>query len=64
MPDNLPVIGSAADTPRILHAFGFLVHRFQMAPVVGQVLADLVTGGSSRFNLLPFRIDRYNRKVP
>ena len=64
MPDNLPVIGSAADTPRAFHAFGISTHGLQMAPVVGQVLADLMTGGAGRFNLSPFRIDRYDRKVP
>ncbi|WP_170546888.1 NAD(P)/FAD-dependent oxidoreductase [Ruegeria arenilitoris] len=63
MPDNLPVIGPAVNAPRAFHAFGFSAHGFQMGPVVGQVLADLVIGGQSRFNLSPFRIDRFDRKV-
>ncbi len=63
MPDNLPVIGPAVNAPRAFHAFGFSAHGFQMGPVVGQVLADLVIGGQCRFNLSPFRIDRFDRKV-
>lgn len=63
MPDNLPVIGPAVNAQSAFHAFGFSAHGFQMGPVVGQVLADLVTGGQSRFNLSPFRIDRFDRKV-
>ncbi len=63
MPDNLPVIAPAVNAPRAFHAFGFSAHGFQMGPVVGQVLADLVTGGQTRFNLSPFRIDRFDRKV-
>ncbi|WP_299988852.1 FAD-binding oxidoreductase [uncultured Ruegeria sp.] len=63
MPDNLPVICPAVNAPRAFHAFGFSAHGFQMGPIVGQVLADLVTGGQSRFNLSPFRIDRFDRKV-
>ncbi|WP_170763326.1 NAD(P)/FAD-dependent oxidoreductase [Ruegeria lacuscaerulensis] len=63
MPDNLPVIGPAVNAARAFHAFGFSAHGFQMGPVVGQVMADLVTGGQSRFDLSPLRIDRFDRKV-
>lgn len=63
MPDNLPVIGPAVNAERAFHAFGFSAHGFQMGPIVGQVLADLVIGGQSRFNLSAFRIDRFDRKV-
>ncbi len=63
MPDNLPVIGPAANADRAFHAFGFSAHGFQMGPIVGQVMADLVLGGQSRFNLTPFRINRYDRKI-
>ncbi|MBE1284174.1 MAG: FAD-dependent oxidoreductase [Rhodobacteraceae bacterium] len=63
MPDNLPVIGPAANAARAFHAFGFSAHGFQMGPVVGQVMAELVTGGTTRFDLSAFRIDRFDRKV-
>ncbi|NVO56606.1 FAD-binding oxidoreductase [Rhodobacteraceae bacterium B1Z28] len=63
MPDNLPVIGPAVNATRAFHAFGFSAHGFQMGPVVGQVMADLVLNGQSSFVLDAFRIDRYDRKV-
>ncbi|MCP9481289.1 FAD-binding oxidoreductase [Shimia sp. CNT1-13L.2] len=63
MPDNLPVIGPAVNADRAFHAFGFSAHGFQMGPVVGKVMADLVLTGASDFDLSAFRIDRYDRKV-
>lgn len=63
MPDNLPVIGPAANAEAAFHAFGFSAHGFQMGPIIGPVLADLVLTGQSRFDLTPFRINRFDRKV-
>ncbi|MCW8884796.1 MAG: FAD-binding oxidoreductase [Motiliproteus sp.] len=63
MPDNLPVIGKAVNADKAFHVFGFSAHGFQMGPIVGQVMADLVTEGSSSFDLQAFRIDRFERKV-
>lgn len=34
-------------------------HAFKFAPVLGEALADLVTGSASPFDLSPFRIDRF-----
>ncbi|MGY0218485.1 NAD(P)/FAD-dependent oxidoreductase [Endozoicomonadaceae bacterium StTr2] len=63
MPDNLPVIGASVNAENAWHAFGFSAHGFQMGPIVGQVMADLVTGSKVGFDLHPFRIDRFERKV-
>lgn len=63
MPDNLPVIGPAVNADRAFHAFGFSAHGFQMGPIVGKVMADLVLTGDCGFDLAAFRIDRYDRKV-
>lgn len=63
LPDNLPVIGQSAKTENAYHAFGFSAHGFQMGPIVGQVMADLITKRTSHFDLSPFRIDRFERKV-
>ena len=35
-------------------------HGFKFASAIGEVLADLVTGGQSRFDLSPFAIGRYS----
>ncbi len=63
MPDNLPVISPAANADNAFHAFGFSAHGFQMGPIVGKVMADLVLTGKTDFDLNAFRIDRYDRKT-
>lgn len=63
MPDNLPVIGPAINAERAFHAFGFSAHGFQMGPIVGEVVANMVLDGAPRFDLSAFRIDRYDRKI-
>lgn len=63
MPDNLPVLGKSPRAENAYHGFAFSAHGFQLGPVIGEVLADLVTTGESRFDLDPFRINRYDRKV-
>ncbi|WP_028467952.1 NAD(P)/FAD-dependent oxidoreductase [Neptunomonas japonica] len=63
MPDNLPVIGKSVRSENAYHAFAFSAHGFQLGPVIGQVMTDLISEGSSRFDLDPFKINRYERKV-
>lgn len=63
MPDNLPVIGESVRSENAFHAFGFSAHGFQMGPIIGKVMADLVLTGKSGFDLSAFRIDRFERKV-
>lgn len=63
MPDNLPVIGKSVRSSNAYHAFGFSAHGFQMGPIVGQVLSDLIMYGKTDFNLDAFRVDRFERKV-
>jgi sarcosine oxidase subunit beta len=57
--DGLPVIGPGTGEPGLYHAFGFSTHGFQLGPVVGRILADLVTEGRSDLPIAPFRIDRF-----
>ncbi|MGE7416456.1 NAD(P)/FAD-dependent oxidoreductase [Methylobacterium tarhaniae] len=59
MPDHIPVIGPSGTTPGLVHAFGFSGHGFQLGPVVGEILAELVTTGRSASPLQPFRIERF-----
>lgn len=58
MPDHLPVIDQGRETG-IFHAFGFSAHGFQLAPVVGQVLAQLIVDGATEFSLDAFSINRF-----
>jgi sarcosine oxidase subunit beta len=58
MPDEIPVIGPGA-ADGVFHAFGFSAHGFQLGPVVGGIIADLVTTGATNLPIEPFRIDRF-----
>ncbi|MGE0717782.1 MAG: NAD(P)/FAD-dependent oxidoreductase [Alphaproteobacteria bacterium] len=57
--DMLPVIGPSAVAPGIFHAFGFSGHGFQLVPVVGAALADLVVLGGTQRAIAPFAVDRF-----
>ena len=46
MPDHIPVIGFSATTPNLVHAFGFSGHGFQLGPIVGEIIAELITRGA------------------
>jgi sarcosine oxidase subunit beta len=59
MPDQIPVIGPSPSAPGIFHAFGFSAHGFQLGPIVGKIMADLVTEGRTEFPIEPFRADRF-----
>ena len=50
-PDENFVVGPHPGAPRVLLACGFSGHGFKFTPVLGEVLADLVADGSSRFDL-------------
>jgi sarcosine oxidase subunit beta len=58
-PDHLPVISPSPKASGIFHAFGFSAHGFQLGPVVGRIMADLVQLGRSSLPLEPFRVDRF-----
>lgn len=58
MPDHLPVIDRGREKG-VYHAFGFSAHGFQLSPVVGQIMADLVVNGNTDFTLDAFSIGRF-----
>jgi sarcosine oxidase subunit beta len=60
MPDQIPVIGPSVSAPDFYHAFGFSAHGFQLGPIVGQILAELILDGRTEFPIYPFRVNRFN----
>lgn len=60
MPDGIPVIGRSAVEDHAFHAFGFSAHGFQLGPIVGKIIADLVVTGSCDLPIEPFAIDRFH----
>src|ERR1700736_5819981 len=61
MPDDIPVIGPSSTSEGVFHAFGFSAHGFALGPIVGAIIAELVTGGKTNLPIAPFRIDRFGR---
>ena len=59
LPDMLPAIGPSTGSPRLLHAFGFCGHGFQLGPGVGAVLAEIITDGQTPTPLAPFSVARF-----
>jgi sarcosine oxidase subunit beta len=59
MPDHIPVIGFSSTTPRLVHAFGFSGHGFQLGPVIGLIIAELIDEGQSISPLAPFALQRF-----
>ena len=43
--DMVPVIGPSPNAPGVYHVFGFSGHGFQLAPITGAIIADLVVRG-------------------
>ena len=62
--DGLPVIGASARIPGLVHAFGFSAHGFALAPLVGEIVRDLVTGRQNPLPLAPFAPERFVTASP
>ena len=45
--DHLPIVGPSENAAGVFHAYGFSGHGFALVPVVGAIIADLVTHGST-----------------
>jgi sarcosine oxidase subunit beta len=62
MPDDIPVIGPSSTAAGIFHAFGFSGHGFQLGPIVGSIIAELVTTGHTNLPIAPFSIARFQKQ--
>ena len=61
LPDRLPILGFSPSTPGLIHAFGFSGAGFQIAPAVGEVLAELVCDGRSTTPIEAFNANRFSK---
>jgi sarcosine oxidase subunit beta len=59
LPDDIPVIGPSSTEEGAFHAFGFSSHGFQLGPIVGMVIGQLVETRRSDLPLQPFAITRF-----
>jgi sarcosine oxidase subunit beta len=62
-PDHNPIIGPSVDVDGFYTIAGFSGHGFQHAPAAGRILADLIAGRDPKFDLSPFELDRFSRRV-
>jgi sarcosine oxidase subunit beta len=63
-PDSLPVMGPSGKVDGLFYAFGFCGHGFQLGPGVGDVMAELISTGSTRTSISPFDIRRFSQPLP
>ncbi len=61
MPDNIPVICASETFNNAYHAFGFSAHGFQLSPVIGRIMAQLILDGHSELPIEPFNINRFSQ---
>ncbi len=58
-PDHLPVIGEDPRTPGLVHACGHEGAGIVLAAGTGQLVAEVLAGGTGSMDLSPFRPDRF-----
>lgn len=59
-PDETFIIDRAPGAPQILIASPCSGHGFKFAPVVGEIVADLITSGATPHDIAAFRLGRFN----
>ena len=59
-PDHMPIIGPTGPDG-LLTIAGFSGHGFQHAPAAGRILADIIAGRDPKFDLSPFRLERFGQ---
>lgn len=62
MPDNIPVISASSRARGVFHAFGFSAHGFQLSPVVGRIMSELIIDGKTAMPIEPFDIRRFQEQ--
>lgn len=58
-PDQIPVIGPSSTYPDAYHVFGFSAHGFQLGPITGSIISDLVNHQSTELPIDDFSIERF-----
>ena len=64
-PDGLPLLGRVLSRPGLVIATGHFRNGILLAPITGQIIAELIVNGDSSISLEPFRPDRpFSRGLP
>ncbi|MCQ8780664.1 NAD(P)/FAD-dependent oxidoreductase [Mangrovibrevibacter kandeliae] len=59
MADGIPVIGPSGTQEGLFHSFGYSLHGFQLGPICGAIIAELVVSGRTNLPIEPFSIGRF-----
>jgi glycine/D-amino acid oxidase-like deaminating enzyme len=59
LPDDVPIMAASATTPGLFYAFGFCGAGFQIGPGVGDVMAELITRGTTTTPIVQYGISRF-----
>ena len=57
--DKVPVVGASTRVPGLFHVTGFSAHGFQLAPMMGRVMSQIMLGQQPDMPLDDFRADRF-----
>jgi sarcosine oxidase, subunit beta len=60
-PDRQPILGASAALQGLFTAAGFSGHGFMIAPIVGQLMAELITGKTTSLPVDMFDAGRFER---
>lgn len=55
------VLGRSRVHETVFHSFGYSYHGFQLSPVTGRVIADLIASGRTDLSIGPFDVGRFER---
>jgi D-amino-acid dehydrogenase len=64
LPDYLPGIGRASGTPKLFYAIGHQHIGLTMAPITGELIADLVAQRTPRHAVAAFNLRRFGGRTP
>jgi len=59
-PDETFIIDRLADAPHVVIASPCSGHGFKFAPVVGEIIADLIASGTTSHDIAAFRLNRFS----
>lgn len=57
--DKVPVVGASTKVSGLFHVCGFSAHGFQLAPIMGRIVSQLVLGQNPDIPVDDFRPDRF-----
>lgn len=59
-PDFLPILSASTVAKNFWHVFGFSGHGFQLGPIIGAIVADMIADGKSALPISAFSADRFS----